>query len=266
VFRQPLDQTWDVVLQPAAANLNDTWRTAIVTAWNRSFAGRYPFSDSDSDASLPEMARFLRVDGGVIAQFVSAQLAGIVERQGDQWVVTQASGRNALRVDPDFLKALNQLTRVSNVLFPNGDANLRYELRPVPTPGVIDVRIALSGRELHYFNQREEWMPFVWPGDALENRARVKWQSEQAGSRVAFDFAGRFRLDPASRTSERDAAGRRALSAEMAARQGSGRSAVAACIGSCRKRTAAESACRRARTGRLERTHAFHGGSRPESR
>ncbi|MEA3094204.1 MAG: type secretion system protein ImpL [Caballeronia sp.] len=194
VFQRPLDQTWDVVLQPATASLNETWRTAIVTAWNKSFGGRYPFADSDSDASLPEMARFLRVDGGVISQFVSMQLGGIIERQGDQWVVMQATGRNTLRVDPEFMSALNRLTRVSNVLFPTGDANLRYELRAIPTPGITDVKIALSGRDLHYFNQREEWTPFVWPGEALENGTRIEWQTEQAGPRVAFDFSGRFGL------------------------------------------------------------------------
>jgi type VI secretion system protein ImpL len=194
VFQRPLDQTWDVVLQPATASLNETWRTAIVTAWNKSFGGRYPFADSDSDASLPEMARFLRADGGVISQFVSTQLGGIIERQGDQWVVMQATGRNTLRVDPEFVSALNRLTRVSNVLFPTGDASVRYELRAIPTPGITDVKIALSGRDLHYFNQREEWTPFVWPGEALENGTRIEWQTEQAGPRVAFDFAGRFGL------------------------------------------------------------------------
>jgi type VI secretion system protein ImpL len=194
IFQQPLDQTWDVVLQPAAASLNDTWRTGVVAAWNKSFGGRYPFADSDSDASLPEMARFLRADGGVISQFVSTQLGGIIERQGDQWVVMQATGRNALRVDPEFVSALNRLTRVSNVLFPTGDANLRYELRAIPTPGITDVKIALSGRDLHYFNQREEWTPFIWPGETLENGTRIEWTTEQAGPRVAFDFAGRFGL------------------------------------------------------------------------
>ncbi|WP_162244448.1 ImcF-related family protein [Burkholderia sp. Leaf177] len=194
VFQRPLDQTWEVVLQPAAASLNETWRTAVVAAWDKSFGGRYPFADSDSDASLPEMARFLRADGGVISQFVSTQLGGIIERQGDQWVVLQATGRNSLRVDPEFMSALNRLTRVSNVLFPTGDANLRYELRAIPTPGITDVKITLSGRDLHYFNQREEWMPFVWPGDALENGTRIEWKTEQAGPRVAFDYAGRFGL------------------------------------------------------------------------
>ncbi|WP_159462902.1 ImcF-related family protein [Caballeronia telluris] len=194
LFQRPLDQTWDVVLKPASASLNETWRASVVAAWNRSFGGRYPFADSDNDASLPEMARFLRADSGVIAQFVATQLAGILERQGDQWVVAQGATRNTLAVDPEFVRALNRLTRVSHVLFPNGDAGVRYELRAVSTPGITDMKFKLSGRELHYFNQKEEWTPFIWPGDALENNAHVEWQTENAGVRSDLDFAGRFGL------------------------------------------------------------------------
>lgn len=194
LFQRPLDQTWDVVLKPASASLNETWRASVVAAWNRSFGGRYPFADSDNDASLPEMARFLRADSGVIAQFVATQLAGILERQGDQWVVAQGATRNTLAVDPEFVRALNRLTRVSHVLFPNGDAGVRYELRAVSTPGITDMKFKLSGRELHYFNQKEEWTPFIWPGDTLENNAHVEWQTENAGVRSDLDFAGRFGL------------------------------------------------------------------------
>jgi len=194
LFEQPLDQTWQVVLQPAAASLNETWRTAIVADWDKRFGGRYPFADSDNDASLPEMARFMRLDNGVITQFVTSQLGGIVERQGDQWVPVQGANSSALTVDPEFLTALNKLVRVSTVLFPSGDAHIRYELRGVPTSGINDMKFVLSGRELHYFNQKQEWVPFVWPGDALENITRVEWQTQQGGLRSGLDMQGRFGL------------------------------------------------------------------------
>ena len=66
LLRAPFDQAWRVVVQPAASSLNEMWRTAIVSDWNRAFGGRYPFADSENDASLPEMARFMRPDNGVI--------------------------------------------------------------------------------------------------------------------------------------------------------------------------------------------------------
>ncbi|MFP3427785.1 hypothetical protein, partial [Pseudoalteromonas sp. SIMBA_162] len=81
---------------------------------------------------------------GVIAQFVTSQLAGVVERQGDRWVAAQGADSGALTIDPAFLNGLNKLTRTSTVLFPSGDARVRYELRAEPTPGVTDMRFVLS--------------------------------------------------------------------------------------------------------------------------
>ncbi|KVU06635.1 type VI secretion protein VasK [Burkholderia ubonensis] len=209
LFRAPFDQTWQVVVQPAASSLNEMWRTAIVADWNRTFGGRYPFADSDNDASLPEMARFMRPDNGVITQFVTTQLAGVVERQGDRWVAAQGADHGALTIDPGFLASLDQLTRVSTVLFPSGDAHVRYELQAVPTPGVTDMKFVLSGRELHYFNQKQEWTPFEWPGQSLENLSHIEWQTEQGGLRTALDSQGRFgliRLLERAKVSQQDSA------------------------------------------------------------
>ncbi|OXI83622.1 type VI secretion protein VasK [Burkholderia sp. AU31652] len=194
LFRAPFDQSWQVIVQPAASSLNEIWRTAILADWNKTFGGRYPFADSDNDASLPEMARFMRPDSGVIAQFVTSQLAGVVERHGDRWVASQGTDSGALTIDPAFLNGLNKLTRTSTVLFPSGDARVRYELRAEPTPGVTDMRFVLSGRELHYFNQKQEWTPFEWPGQSLENLSHIEWQTEQGGLRTALDSQGRFGL------------------------------------------------------------------------
>ncbi|PAJ78949.1 type VI secretion protein VasK [Burkholderia ubonensis] len=194
LFRAPFDQAWQVVVRPAASSLNEIWSTAIAADWNKTFGGRYPFADSDNDASLPEMARFMRPDNGVIAQFVATQLAGVVERQGDRWVVAQGANQGALTIDPAFLTGLNKLTRIATVLFPAGDARVRYELQAVQTPGVTDMKFVLSGRELHYFNQKQEWVPFEWPGQSLENLSHIEWQTEQGGLRTALDSQGRFGL------------------------------------------------------------------------
>jgi type VI secretion system protein ImpL len=194
LFQAPLDQTWQAVVQPAAASLNDIWRTSILADWNRTFGGRYPFADSENDASLPEMARFMRPDNGVITQFVTTQLAGVVERQGDHWGAAQGADRGSLRLDPAFIDGLNRLMRVSTVLFPSGDAHIRFDLRGVATPGITDMRVVLPGNELHYFNQREEWVPFEWPGQSLENLSHIEWQTEQAGLRSSMEAQGRFGL------------------------------------------------------------------------
>ncbi|WP_250527468.1 ImcF-related family protein [Caballeronia sp. GAWG2-1] len=194
LFEAPLDQTWQVVVQPASSSLNEVWRTSILADWNHSFGGRYPFADSDNDASLPDMAHFMRMDNGVIAQFVTTQLAGVIERQGDHWVATQGVNQGTLMLDPAFLVALNKLSRVARVVFPSGDARARYELRGVPTPGITDLTLVTSGQQLHYFNQMEQWEPFEWPGQALDNTAQLQWQTEAGGLRSTMYAQGRFAL------------------------------------------------------------------------
>lgn len=209
LFEAPLDQTWQMVLQPAAASLNETWRTAIVADWDRAFGGRYPFADSDNDASLPEMARFMRPDTGMIAQFMNSQLAGVVERQGDRWVPVQDTSHGNLKIDPAFLASINRLMRVSTVLFPSGDARIRFDLRGVPAPGITDVRFVLAGRQFEYFNQKEEWVSFVWPDDTLDSRSRIEWQTAEGGLRSALDAQGRFgpiRLFEKAKVAQQDTA------------------------------------------------------------
>lgn len=207
MLQAPLSQTWQAVVQPAAASLNDIWRNSIVADWNQAFGGRYPFADSDNDASIPDMVRFMRPDSGVIAQFVATQLAGIVERQGDRWVAAQGADHGALMLDPGFLDGLNRLLRVGIVLFPSGDAHIRFDLRGVATPGITDMRIVFSNNELHYFNQREEWVLFEWPGQSLDNLSHIEWQTEQGGLRTALDAQGRFgpiRLLERAKVSQQD--------------------------------------------------------------
>ncbi|MDR5769103.1 MULTISPECIES: ImcF-related family protein [unclassified Caballeronia] len=194
LFEAPLEQTWQVVVQPASSSLNEIWRTSILADWNRAFGGRYPFADSDNDASLPDVARFMRMDNGVIAQFVATELAGVVKRQGDQWVAAQGSDQGTLTLDPAFLAALNKLTRVSTALFPSGDARVRFELRGAPTPGITDMKLVSSGQQLHYFNQMEQWVPFEWPGQALDNDAQLQWETEEGGLRSTMYAQGRFAL------------------------------------------------------------------------
>ncbi len=194
LFVQPVAQALQTVLQPAQASLNEAWRQTIVTTWNRSFAGRYPFSPTNNDASLPELARFLRPQGGLISSFLSAQLAGVLELQGDQWVPA-ATGNQALAFDPDFLKAVNTLQRISGHLLVQGEPEYRFEFRPIPTPGITDTLLTLDGQTLHYFNQRETWQALRWPAKTpQEQGTRLEWQTEQAGTNENFEFNGRWGL------------------------------------------------------------------------
>jgi len=194
LFVRPIAQATQTVLQPAQASLNDAWRQSIVMTWGRSFAGRYPFADTDNDASLPELARFLRPQSGLIHAFLSTQLAGVLELQGDQWVPA-AHGGQALPFDPAFLKEVNALQRIATRMHAQGEPQYRFELKPIPTPGLTDTVLSVDDQTLHYYNQRESWQAMRWPVNNLqEPGTRLQWQTETAGTNKNYEFDGRWGL------------------------------------------------------------------------
>jgi type VI secretion system protein ImpL len=194
LFVRPVAQATQIVLQPAQASLNDGWRRTIVATWNKSFAGRYPFDNTDNDASIPELARFLRPQGGLIPSFLTSQLAGVLELQGDQWVEAKSRG-GALQFDPAFLKAINTLQSIAGHLMAQGEPQYRFGFRPIPTPGITDTLLTIDAQKLHYYNQRETWQGLQWPSnDPQVAGTRLQWQTETAGTSKNFEFGGRWAL------------------------------------------------------------------------
>ena len=192
LFVRPVAQAAETVLQPAQASLNSIWRQGIAMNWGRAFAGRYPFAKTANDASLPELARFLRPQVGLIDTFLSTQLAGVLEYQGDQWV----PGAGYAQVfDPAFLKGINMLRRIATPLLVQGEPQYRFELKPVPTPGLTETVLMLDGQRLHYVNQRESWQAMTWPANNLQQPGtRLQWQTEAAGTSKNHEFGGRWGL------------------------------------------------------------------------
>ncbi len=187
LFVRPVSQATQSVLEPAQASLNDAWQNSIVAAWNKSFAGRYPFANTSNDASLPELARFLRPQGGLISTFLATQLAGVLQLQGDQWVPVGGgagaagavgSGSAARAVDPAFLKAINILQRIGDHLLAQGEPSYRFDLKPVPTPGITDTLLTIDAQKLHYYNQVETWSGMAWPTSDPQS-AGTRWHGRR---------------------------------------------------------------------------------------
>ena len=189
LFVRPVVQAEQSVLQPAQASLNEAWRRSIALPWQRAFAGRYPFAATANDASLPELARYIRPQSGLINTFLLAELAGVLALQGDHWVPV-GSG-TGLTFDPAFLKSINTLQRIGAHLLVQGEPRYHFELRPIPTPGLTDTRLTLDRQTLHYYNQRETWQAMSWPAANLqEPRTLLQWQTERAGTNKTLEIEG----------------------------------------------------------------------------
>ncbi|MGF6640821.1 ImcF-related family protein [Paraburkholderia sp. MM6662-R1] len=188
-FAQPLEAAWQTILQPAAASLNEAWRASVAAPFNATMNGRYPFFDTQADASFAELGRFVRPDTGLVARFISTQLAGVLKLEGDHWTPNELAPQ-ALQFDPRFLAGLRQLSTVGAQLYIKGDANERFEMMALPTRDVTRSELSVDGKQIVYFNQQESWTPLAWPGDGLNGHAGLTWQTLNAGLRQAFDSTG----------------------------------------------------------------------------
>lgn len=167
------------------------WQTTIVDQWNKAFAGRYPFKATGSDASLPLLAQFLRSDSGRITTFLKTHLGGLLHQEGSRWVVDPSVSQGMV-VSPDFLRAINQLAELSDIVFSQGDAGVHFELMARPSRDVARVQLTLDEQNLDYFNQMESWQSFTWPGNTYYPGVSLTWRSVSSGMQLYASHQGNW--------------------------------------------------------------------------
>lgn len=189
LFKQPLEQAWQVILTPAAKSFNEVWQSQIVYEWEKSFAGRYPFKDSENDASLAELARFLRPDAGVVDKFIASELGGVLEKQGDKWVINPVNAQG-LNFSPQFIETLNLFNALSSQLLTSGDAQISFDLMARSGYNVVRSELIIDKQKLHYFNQMPTWQRFSWPGDGYSPYAQLSFTSDESGLKLYEYYSG----------------------------------------------------------------------------
>lgn len=189
LFQLPLEQAWQVVLTPAANSFNDTWQQQIVYEWERAFAGRYPFKNTDSDASLAELARFLRPDAGVIDKFIASELAGVLEKQGEKWVINPVNAQG-LNFSPKFIETLNLFNELSHQIISSGDTKIAFDIMPRSGNNIVRSELVIDKQKVNYFNQMPIWNRVSWPGEEYSPYAQLSWSSDESGLRLYDYYAG----------------------------------------------------------------------------
>jgi len=189
LFIRPMDQAWQQVLTPAADSLNAQWQAAIVNDWNGAFGGRYPLKSSSSEVSLPLLAQYLNGDSGRIARFLQTRLNGVLHKEGSHWVPDSINAQG-LTFNPAFIRAVDTLSHISDVVFTTGPAGMNFELRPGTADGVMQTSLVIDDQKLVYMNQMPSWKRFTWPADTEAPGAALSWISTQAGTRQFADIPG----------------------------------------------------------------------------
>ncbi|EEU3911239.1 hypothetical protein KG918_003444 [Salmonella enterica] len=190
LFIAPTGQTWKGVMRGGMSQMDTQWQQEIVSNWRQHFDHCYPFSASATDCNLADVADFIRPDTGLIAEFIAQHLRGVLVYRNNRW---QVAGKlpPGLAVSPQFLAALNRLSRVGNTLFADG-FGLHFRLQPGTARDVVQTELTIDGQDVTYFNQMPFWQDIRWPGTFDSPGTMLLWTSVRAGARIYRDMPGQW--------------------------------------------------------------------------
>ncbi|MDR3428205.1 type VI secretion IcmF C-terminal domain-containing protein [Silvimonas sp.] len=137
----------------------------------------------------PELARFIAPQG-TIPQFAKTELGGLLKREGDQWVPNPLNAQS-VKFNVDFLNAINLLSRLSSRMYAEGNGKYRFDLMAMGNPRLTDSKLTIDGQTLDYFNQKQYWERFNWPGnDPDKMGGGLTWNLLQGGMAHEHKYTG----------------------------------------------------------------------------
>lgn len=190
---RPLIQAYAALIPPVEQDINRSWQAEVMTHW-RGLAGKYPFADSANEASMEEIARFLKPGDGILPRFIDKNLSGLVVRRGDQ-LIPKTWAKLGVGFNPAFLSGVTKLTTAGSSVLQEG-AGAKFELQSIPTPGLSEIVVEVDGQILRYRNGPQPWTGFTWPnapGTSAQG-ARIQVVSFAGVSMSVANFPGRLGL------------------------------------------------------------------------
>ena len=190
---RPLIQAYATLIPPVEQDINRLWQAEVINVW-RGLASKYPFADSANEASMAEIAKFLKPGEGVLPRFIDKNLNGLVTKRGEQ-LIPRTWANLGVAFNPAFLSSVARLTSAGTTVLQDGDGT-KFELQPVPTPGLSEILIEVDGQILRYRNGPQPWTSFAWPNapERSAQGARIQVVSFSGASTSVANFNGRLGL------------------------------------------------------------------------
>jgi hypothetical protein len=131
----------------------------------QSTLAKYPFApDATTQASLAEVTALIRPNTGSLWKFYNDALAGIVPKQGTQYV---AKPDASTKIAPSFVMLLNRAQAFADALFKSDspDPHLSITVQPMPGDAFRSVSVSLDGEVVRSSaNGNTETARIDWPG------------------------------------------------------------------------------------------------------
>ena len=149
------------MLSMGAANINKAYQEKVISVYNRSMRGSYPFNpSSDRDVNLDEFASFFQA-GGTLDTFHDAYLQPFVTRSGQ---LRSIMGRT-LPVSSQAIVQLNRANRVQDAFFMSGrELGINFLLEPHALDSNLkQVSLTNAGKVVSYSHGPVSGAAFTWP-------------------------------------------------------------------------------------------------------
>ena len=208
VLVRPLIQAFAVIIKPTESDLNRAWRAQVYDPFQKSLAGKYPFTpDSRIEATSAEIGAFFGAEGAT-SKFVTTVMSSLVVRRGDT-LAPKTWADMGIRLAPEVVAGFPTWIAplsASGIASPGGgaaEAQTVFQIRPLPSGKLTEYTIEIDGQVLRYRNTQTQWVDFVWPNQQGTPGARVRASTFDGRTLDIANFPGRFGLEKLINSAQR---------------------------------------------------------------
>jgi type VI secretion system protein ImpL len=192
---RPLVQTFAMIVLPSESEINKTWQAQVVEPFQKTLAGKYPFSPGAQMQATPAEIGQVFGPEGAVAKFVGTTMGPLVVRRGDvlasrTWAdigVTLAP--QVVSGFPGWIAPLS-----SNGVATSGVPQTVFQLLPMTASGVTEYTIEIDGQQLRYRNTPPAWVNMVHPGPQGASGAKVSAVTFDGRTVELFNEPGEYGL------------------------------------------------------------------------
>jgi type VI secretion system protein ImpL len=196
ILVRPLMQTFAVIISPAEAEINKTWLAQVYEPFNRSLAGKYPFTPAARmEASQAEIGQFFGPDG-LVAKFVNTAMGPLVVRRGDV-IAPRTWAEMGITLSPQAVQRFPGWIApigAGGISAASAAAQTVFQILPSPADGALEYTIEIDGQQLRYRNTPAQWANMVHPGPQGAPGARITAVTFDGRSVELFNEPGQFGL------------------------------------------------------------------------
>lgn len=187
VFKSIFENAWNNITVPAKMHLNNLWFQQVYKVWKDDLSQKYPFTESENEASYGLIKKFFNPNKGIFYSFLNKYLRSFVDLSEDEFTYNNDQTINFI---PAFYQSFDYCNTISKISYLNADGAINFELLPLGGSGISESELSIDGLKIKYFNQVSSWKRLSWPQNNTEKNTKLTWVQESTGLSHQRVFTG----------------------------------------------------------------------------